>query len=454
MYRSDAFLSRARMGALLGGLLLIAFAAPLHAAVEYDFVYVDAFQPDYDLREAYLLDLNNSGEGCGWATDLPTYAGYWWSQSGDKVRLPWSYVRAINDWGQITGYDQVFDRATGTATTIPVAPGAVARPIALDINDRGVVVGYDETCNCSNSDHVLQIPFVWDATGGVRTIAVPGAKELVKINDANVAVGNIRGGSPNGFVYELATGRTVLLEGFFAPTPYPWTEAAAINDLGMVTGIHRSADATTFGGFVWTEAAGATLLPHFGNQLDLNVRPAAINQGGAVVGRAEVSHQAWRAFIWDGTRGLRDLNALVTLPANFILDRALAINDRGWIAGDGHFGPTWSSSQAFVLIPRTESTTGVPSFPPGRFDLSVAPNPATGSVVVQFAVPTTAAATIRIFDLNGRRVATVLDATVSAGRSMRWEGRDDDGRLVPSGTYLVRLESGGRSVTRRLAVVR
>src|SRR6185436_3188953 len=99
---------------------------------------------------------------------------------------------------------------------------------------------YAETCFCSNSDRVLQIPFVWDAANGSRAVPVPGAKELVKVNDANVAVGVIRGGSPDGFVYEIATGRTIRLQQFLPANPYPWTEAADINDLGVVTGIHRS----------------------------------------------------------------------------------------------------------------------------------------------------------------------------------------------------------------------
>ena len=56
-------------------------------------MYVDAFQPDYDLRESFLWDINNQGMGCGWATDLPSYAGYYWSSSADKTRLPFTVGR-------------------------------------------------------------------------------------------------------------------------------------------------------------------------------------------------------------------------------------------------------------------------------------------------------------------------------------------------------------------------
>ena len=429
-------------------------ATAAHAAIEYDFVYVDAFQPDYDLKESYLFDVNDQGEACGWATDLPSYAGFGWSLTSDKTRLPFSNARAMNALGQVAGWDFVFDRATGITTTIPVAPGAVARPVALGMNDLGVVVGYDETCICSNSNRTLQIPFIWDREGGSRTIPVAGAKELVKINNQNVAVGNIRGGSPDGFVYDLASGRAIRLSTSFPANPYPWTEAAAINDRGVVTGRHRSDDAQSFHGFVWSEQSGATILPHPNGQALLDVWPWAINDGGRVVGMAEIADHVWRAFVWDAASGIRDLNTVVALPTNFILDRATAINDRGWIVGDGHFGPGWSSSQAFVLIPRVESLVGLPSVGSEALDFRVSPNPSRGSVVIEMALAAEGDARVDVFDPRGRRVAQLLKNRVSGHQTLGWDGRDLKGRSVPSGTYLVRLETQGRAVIRRIAIIR
>ena len=55
-----------------------------------------------------------------------------------------------------------------------------------------------------------------------------------------------------------------------------------------------------------------------------------------------------------------------------------------------------------------------------------------------------------LFDLLGRRVATVLDEARAAGPHAV---RLDTSRL-PSGVYLARLRAGDRTATRRLAVVR
>ena len=58
-----------------------------------------------------------------------------------------------------------------------------------------------------------------------------------------------------------------------------------------------------------------------------------------------------RAFIWDETNGMRDLNDLVDLPQDFILDRAVEISEAGVIIGDGHWGPGFGTGVAFVLMP-------------------------------------------------------------------------------------------------------
>ena len=440
--------------AILG--TLPALAPSASADVEYDFVYVDAFQSTYDLREALLFDINELGQACGHATDLPSYAGYYWSATTDKVRIPFTLARGINDAGRIAGLNQVFDLGSGALTTIGPVPGAVRSPVALDINDHDVVVGYAETCNCSNSNRTLQIPFVWDPVSGSRSIAVPGAKELVKVNNANVAVGIIRGGSPDGFVYEIATGRTIRLYPYLPQNPYPWTEALAINDLGMVAGVHRSNDAQSYHGFVWTEAGGATLLPHLFDDALLDVRPWGINDAGIVVGTAEVSQHVWRAFMWDAERGIRDLNTLATPPANFVLDRALGINDRGWIVGDGHFGPNWSSSQAFVLIPRGPfAQLDATPLAAGALRLRLRPNPTAGAAAIDYVMPASGRPRITVYDLRGARVAVLDEPAREAGAHVaRWNGRDAAGRPVASGAYLVRVEAAGMATTRRLAVVR
>ena len=56
---------------------------------------------------------------------------------------------------------------------------------------------------------------------------------------------------------------------------------------------------------------------------------------------------------------------------------------------------------------------------------------------------------LAVFDISGRRLATLAQGVLPAGeRSIRWNYRSDDGRTLPTGLYLVRADVGGGAVAR------
>ncbi len=65
-------------------------------------------------------------------------------------------------------------------------------------------------------------------------------------------------------------------------------------------------------------------------------------------------------------------------------------------------------------------------------------------------------ATLRVFDVAGRLVRTLVDGIIlEAGRQdIEWDGRDRGGRALASGTYIYRLDAGGRVATRRMVLAR
>jgi len=93
---------------------------------------------------------------------------------------------------------------------------------------------------------------------------------------------------------------------------------------------------------------------------------------------------------------------------------------------------------------------------PGVFALrGNAPNPFNPSTRVTFSLARDGQAVIDVLDLQGRLVRTLLSGVVTAGeRMVEWDGRDEAGRPVGSGAYLVRLRAGGHVSTHKMVLAK
>lgn len=96
---------------------------------------------------------------------------------------------------------------------------------------------------------------------------------------------------------------------------------------------------------------------------------------------------------------------------------------------------------------------GTPSRPPVALVLR-AENPARGNATMEFALPDEADVTLDVLDTAGRRVASLAEGRHAAGEHrLAWTGQTGAGRAAP-GMYLLRLEVGGRQLTKRFAYLR
>jgi len=97
---------------------------------------------------------------------------------------------------------------------------------------------------------------------------------------------------------------------------------------------------------------------------------------------------------------------------------------------------------------------------PGPRPLAVlagnSPNPFNPRTQVRWELERGAWTGVRVFDLSGRLVRTILPATwLDAGaHTAVWDGADDGGRPSPSGVYLLRLDAGGERHAHRMMLVR
>jgi len=84
-----------------------------------------------------------------------------------------------------------------------------------------------------------------------------------------------------------------------------------------------------------------------------------------------------------------------------------------------------------------------------------APNPFNPQTVIRYRLASDGSARLRIFDVRGALVRTLVDRPEVAGlHAVDWDGRDNRGAEVAGGMYFYRLEAAGSRETRRMALVR
>lgn len=91
-----------------------------------------------------------------------------------------------------------------------------------------------------------------------------------------------------------------------------------------------------------------------------------------------------------------------------------------------------------------------------RLKLAASPDPFNPRTRLQFSLDAPGAVDLTVHDIAGRPVRRLL---VAAGRSagdhtVTWDGRDDNGRLLPSGKYFCRLRAGAEAAARAVVLLK
>jgi hypothetical protein len=83
------------------------------------------------------------------------------------------------------------------------------------------------------------------------------------------------------------------------------------------------------------------------------------------------------------------------------------------------------------------------------------PNPARTGTTIHFVLTSAMEVMLEVFDVAGRRVASLEGGLMTPGpHESPWDLTDDAGNTVASGVYFYRLKAGGETLTRKLIVVR
>jgi hypothetical protein len=99
--------------------------------------------------------------------------------------------------------------------------------------------------------------------------------------------------------------------------------------------------------------------------------------------------------------------------------------------------------------------SGVPLFIAGDPTLRLYPNPFNPRVRVDFSLGEHRSGLLEIYDVGGRRVTTLWQGVARETEQTSWDGRDAQGRALPSGTYTFSLQrDDGSRITTRGTLIR
>ena len=121
------------------------------------------------------------------------------------------------------------------------------------------------------------------------------------------------------------------------------------------------------------------------------------------------------------------------------------------------YDPWLNSGESVTEMPFSiRSEVGAEVVPvAARFELMQnVPNPFNPVTNIEFSLAQSARVTVRIYDVSGSVVKTLVDETRSAGRhSVVWRGEDERGVAVASGVYAYVLEAPGQRLMRKLVLL-
>lgn len=116
----------------------------------------------------------------------------------------------------------------------------------------------------------------------------------------------------------------------------------------------------------------------------------------------------------------------------------------------------WQQGVFVFTFDSTTTGTGPQPGVPAAFRLAQNyPNPFNPATTIVFDLPKESTVNLIIYNVMGQKIRSLYSgATVAGTHAVDWDGRDDSGNPVTSGSYFYRLETDGFSETRRMLLVR
>ncbi|MFQ5599276.1 MAG: FlgD immunoglobulin-like domain containing protein [Candidatus Krumholzibacteriia bacterium] len=165
-----------------------------------------------------------------------------------------------------------------------------------------------------------------------------------------------------------------------------------------------------------------------------------------------VALETYHIAQWDGSAWSSfDTGSDGTVRTVLALDSLMYVGGSFTKLGDK---PSWNIGLWVSGAPATDVSERHAPPPNGILEQNF-PNPFNPRTSIRYWLGSEGEVLLRVFDVRGRLVRTLVDERRKAGlNEVRWSGRDDAGHLVVSGTYICRIDVRGRSEARKIVLVR
>ena len=313
-------------------------------------------------------------------------------------------------WNGSSTYGNIYPNETGSATvnlTFAGAAGDVVIPYTLQGDDWG------------SEPHTVTGELVIPILGPNVTVLSPNGGELCAVG-TDMAIEWAAGGGPTLVDVELTRDGAV------------WETLAT--GLGAATG-----------SFDWTVTGPITP--------SARVRVTDAGDPG-VTDTSDELFTIYRELTW-----VQMSTMAGSVPQGDMASLEVTFDSQGLPEGFYEADITVSSNAGDVVVPAfiqvTFDLTGIETAPAVLRLAQNHPNPFNPKTMISFALPVEGQASLKVYDVEGRMVRTLLEKGLPAGEHhVVWDGTDDQGRSLASGVYFYRVKAAGEIQTRKMLLLK
>jgi len=382
--------------------------------------------------------------------------------SGSYRAFNWTAANGMQDMGTLGGTES---EATGISSDGSIIVGfssdasSIYRAFKWNITDGMQDLGTGDFSKASavSSDgsviivNISPVAYRWTLSGGLENLGNLGGNSTGANDvsaDGSVIVGYSHNSAGDPYAFRWVQGSGMVNIGAY----YSFADGVS-GDGSTVTGF-ETGSAGLYRAFKWTQSGG----------FEFNIA-GNFSEGFAVSGDGSiiVGYNGGGAFRLSAAGGLEELNQVYSnlLTPGSDLYTALDISSDGqYIVGYGLNGTT-GQDEGYLLAVSGTSSVDESQINPGNFVLEQNyPNPFNPSTTIKYSVPSSEFITLKVYDVLGNEVATLVNEEKAAGTYeidfSAKGGSASSGNAIDlsSGIYFYKLQAGGFIATKKMIVIK